>query len=649
MAASDRQRKRQGGGMLSRLGRDYAYVLPGFFLSLGAFIVLVPLFTVGAGTLPIWVGAVILPFTLMIAGAFADLSRARLRAWGARFEPVQYRPRQPGLIGIIKTMADPRRWLDLLFETLIAFPLRVINFVLAVAWSALVLGGLSYGLWGHFVPGDDEGIVLVLNGVFNGALDEAVADSHLVAVVVNLVIGLIALVTLPFVMRGLAALDAVVTRAALLGVDGPPVSIRPTAETGASASSVRSSERTAERSSSMSPEGWAWIGAGVIAIGSLAIGWPVLSAGYGIHSALGLAASGIQAVAVLLAVRWPLAATITGAAAVTGTALLTAGTLGFPWPWPVMTMIIHFGMLLIITLRHRWPWALAAWGVGVLAASVAFLALLTGLHGAGTWPGAMSNMIVAAAIGLGVGVLGIIAKQLAVSRGQLASERQASSEQLAKRQELEERNRIAQELHDVVAHSMSVIGVQATTAKYRLEGLDERVTDEFDSIADSSRRALTEMRGLLALLRTGEDAPLAPQPDLAQIVTLIAATRRSGATIEFRLAGEEADAESVGRVAEQVPSATGLTAYRIVQEALSNALRHSPGADVEVRLQLDDDELGVEVANGAPADALAGQDSRGSGLGLAGIRSRVEALGGTVTAGKSPDGGYQLTARLPLG
>lgn len=138
---------RTGGGALAalrritdRLGRDTAYVLPGFFVSLFAFVVLIPLFALSVGTLVIWVGALLLPLALLLSRAFAQVSRARLRMWGVPLSTPAYRQAQPGMMGWVRTMTDPRSWLDFVFETLIAFPLRTFTFVVGVSWWAGALG-----------------------------------------------------------------------------------------------------------------------------------------------------------------------------------------------------------------------------------------------------------------------------------------------------------------------------------------------------------------------------------------------------------------------------------------------------------------------------------------------------------------------------
>src|SRR5699024_11073910 len=195
------------------------------------------------------------------------------------------------------------------------------------------------------------------------------------------------------------------------------------------------------------------------------------------------------------------------------------------------------------------------------------------------------------------------------------------------------------------AHRMRVISVQATTAAYRLPDVGDDAGRECSSIADSSRRALTEMRGLLTILRGATDAPLVPQPTLTDVPALLDSTRQSGATITA-----PADLTPVlETAASRTSTATGLTAYRILQEALSNAVRHAPGAAIAVSVALTDTDLALDVDNGPPPDApssaphaSASRSPRphtpdphppapGAGLGLAGIRERAAALGGTIS------------------
>lgn len=204
--------------VLVRLGQDYAYVLPGFFISLIGFILLVPLFAAALGTAVIWLGVWLLPLVLVIATGFAELSRARARIWGARVPAPAYKVAGRGFNGPLRLIGDPRRWLDLLFETLIAFPMRTITFCLAVTWTSVAAGGLTYVLWGHYLPHGENEMPLVgnmLRALSDGTIPNAVADSYAVESAAYFVIGLLFTLTLPVVMRGLALLDATATTAAL--------------------------------------------------------------------------------------------------------------------------------------------------------------------------------------------------------------------------------------------------------------------------------------------------------------------------------------------------------------------------------------------------------------------------------------------------
>jgi signal transduction histidine kinase len=626
---------------LARLTGDYAYVMPGFFISLFAFVVLVPLTALAISTLIIWVGVVLLPLTLVIASGFAELSRARLRHWGVSLPPARYAPVTRGLTGFIKRIAEPRRWLDLAFETVVALPLRTFTFVVATTWTAGALGGITHVFWGVFLPQDDLPLPgMILEAITDGAAPDAVSRSYLLDTGFSFVCGVILLLTLPLVMRGLARLDAAATAAALGGLLAPASEVAPASP--ASPAAIPSPPADTDRTQDgpgrlVSGSGWAWITAIFVAIVSIAVGWPVLSVLYGTPVVAAMCLALAFAAALLVAVRWPRTGVALQTAAAVATAAVTAASPGLswlPWPWPVMTLILQVILVLIVALRHPWPLAITAWAVppaGVLLATIAI----------GITPGARVSLIVSASVTAGLLAIGIAIRQLVSSRGALQEERRASAELSAQRTELQERNRIAQELHDVVAHSMSVISIQATTARYRLPGMDSETEQEFQSIAASSRQALTEMRGLLAVLRSPDrEAELAPQPALTDIPALVDATLRSGARISFR---SNADA-----AAASVPAATGLTAYRIVQEALSNAVRHAPGAEIDVAVTLTEDRLEVEVVNG-PADGPDGYETApGAGLGLTGARDRAAALGGAVDAGPHGSGGFRVHAVLPL-
>lgn len=201
---------------------------------------------------------------------------------------------------------------------------------------------------------------------------------------------------------------------------------------------------------------------------------------------------------------------------------------------------------------------------------------------------------------------------------------------------LAERTRIARELHDVVAHHMSMIAVRAETAQYRLGDVAGPVRDEFGEISAAAREGLVEMRRLLGVLRAENQETLtAPQPGLADLADLVETARTAGATITLSPLGDP----------DGLPPAVQLTAYRIVQEALSNAGRHAPGAPVSVVLTRVHNGLDVSVRNGPTARPTT---DLAPGHGLRGMRERAAMLDGELTVGPDSDGGFEVHAVLPV-
>ena len=198
-----------------------------------------------------------------------------------------------------------------------------------------------------------------------------------------------------------------------------------------------------------------------------------------------------------------------------------------------------------------------------------------------------------------------------------------------------ERARIARELHDVVAHRISSIAVQAETARLTTSGLSPEGARQLVAIGDSARDALAEMRRLLGVLRkdVDETTDRQPQPGIAQLRQLIAEARDlTGATTRLIVSGRMAPLEP----------GVELTAYRIVQESLTNSRRHAPGAPVDIELDYGDETLRVQIRDVGP-----GSNDTASGLGLLGMRERVAAMGGHLTVGSGPSGGFVVTATLP--
>ncbi|MFJ4702429.1 sensor histidine kinase [Streptomyces sp. NPDC088768] len=208
-----------------------------------------------------------------------------------------------------------------------------------------------------------------------------------------------------------------------------------------------------------------------------------------------------------------------------------------------------------------------------------------------------------------------------------------------------ERARIARELHDVVAHNVSVMVVQADGAAYVLDGSPEQARTALETISATGRQALAEMRRLLGVLRTGEPreaGEYVPQPDVDQMNELIEQVRGAGLPVDFRIEG----------AVRQLPRGVELTAYRIVQEALTNTRKHGgPDAGASVRLVYFDDGLGLLIEDdgrGAPTALATDRGADGAGHGLIGMRERVGMVGGTLDAGPRPGGGFRISVLLPL-
>ncbi|MFK8911937.1 sensor histidine kinase [Streptomyces sp. YS-3] len=208
-----------------------------------------------------------------------------------------------------------------------------------------------------------------------------------------------------------------------------------------------------------------------------------------------------------------------------------------------------------------------------------------------------------------------------------------------------ERARIARELHDVVAHNVSVMVVQADGAAYVMDSAPDQAKIALETISMTGRQALAEMRRLLGVLRTGEHreaGEYVPQPDVEQIEELVEQVRTAGLTVDFKIEGTP----------RPLPSGVELTAYRIVQEALTNTRKHGgPEAGASVRLVYFDDGLGLLVEDdgrGAVHEVYEDGGADGQGHGLIGMRERVGMVGGTLDAGPRPGGGFRISALLPL-
>jgi signal transduction histidine kinase len=200
----------------------------------------------------------------------------------------------------------------------------------------------------------------------------------------------------------------------------------------------------------------------------------------------------------------------------------------------------------------------------------------------------------------------------------------------------EERARIARELHDIVAHAVSVMVLQVGAVRHKLPPELEEDAEALRGVEGAGRAALAEMRRLLGAMRSdGDDLELAPQPGLDGLQSLVAEVERAGLPVGLHVEGEWV----------QLPRAIDLSAYRIVQEGLTNALKHAHASRADVTVRYEADQVRLEVRD----DGDGGPKGNGSGYGLVGVRERVKIYGGEMTAGPADGGGFVLSARLPLG
>jgi len=331
-----------------------------------------------------------------------------------------------------------------------------------------------------------------------------------------------------------------------------------------------------------------------------------------------------------LAARYPMAAWRIGWLGLLLTPLLAVGWWG-GWPWGAPQVLALLGAFCLAAVRQRRPALWSMWVLTLIPWLGWLIVRIPDLNG----PASATLVFLAAAI-----AVDSVGSRQRTQRALVVQTERTEAEQ-ARLAVLEERTRIARELHDVVAHHMSLIAVRAETAPYRLGELPSPALAEFGALSEVAREAMVEMRRLLGVLRQERLTPeLEPQPALADVPALVEAARRAGVTVSM----------SAPASPGKVPAGVGVCAYRIVQESLSNAGQHAPGAVVTVSLDHDADEIQLKVANGPGSAALsAPAPLSGAGHGLTGMRERVALLGGSLSAGPTPGGGFLVSAILPIG
>ncbi|MBC9714547.1 two-component sensor histidine kinase [Streptomyces sp. TRM66268-LWL] len=304
------------------------------------------------------------------------------------------------------------------------------------------------------------------------------------------------------------------------------------------------------------------------------------------------------------------------------------------FPWTAAGFLGHLVVMTQVALRSRPRVAAEMWLI-----TAAFGAMVVGYEGNGD--DALVAMVILSAFALAAAVsLGgwnSARQEVAVKEAEVAAKEEDTLAERSKRTRLEERTNIARELHDVVAHHMSVVAIQAEAAPYRVENPPPELEQAFATIRENAVAALTELRRVLGVVRAEDyEAPDAPQPTLADLEGLLANVREAGLRVGRTITGS----------VRELPPGVELSAYRIVQEALSNTLRHAPGASAKVEVSYVLGGLGIRVVNG-PATGLI-KASPGAGHGITGMRERVAMLSGAMTAGETADGGYEVSVFLPV-
>lgn len=364
---------------------------------------------------------------------------------------------------------------------------------------------------------------------------------------------------------------------------------------------------------------------------------PLTVAVYHVNLVLAFLVATVQCGSLGLAVVRPRLGAALHLAAIVALVLLTRGSPEGTWPLPVAGLLSLGGLVLLLGLRERWPLAVGVWWASVVVVIVLVAASPARYAVPDVWG---TNLTIYTSGSAAVLITSIALGQRRRIRADLLAARRDVELEQSRRHLVEERARISRDLHDVVAHSMSLVHIQALSAPYRLTQAPRAEVDaEFNDIARLAASALAEMRQLLGVLRPDQsEAALAPQPQLGAIADLATSTTRAGTTVEVDI---DPRAHGAGAVVQ-------VTAYRIVQEALSNVVRHAPGAATTVTIRHEQEALQVQVHNHARPGALPpGRAPDHGGHGLQGMAERARLVGGTVSATPLDGHGFLVEATLP--
>ncbi|HWL50657.1 MAG TPA: sensor histidine kinase [Acidimicrobiia bacterium] len=333
--------------------------------------------------------------------------------------------------------------------------------------------------------------------------------------------------------------------------------------------------------------------------------------------------------------------------------IVNGGSLAFRRLWPLAVLAVMLITSVMYTLLLDLPVYMLGPGIlvavytvasaterrkSLLALLVVELAMIVLILVGPSFPGYGSMALFALVIGA-AWFLGDVVRRwrtAAMQHEQRAAELAAAREELALRAVSEERLRIARELHDVVAHSMTVVALQAGSGRLAGRQDPEAAQRALETIEKSSREALADMRRLVGVLREGDDSLTQPAPGLDDIDRLVEEIARAGVTVGVSSSGP----------LDRVPPGMALAAYRVAQEALTNVVRHAGVDKAELTLEASDGALVLVVGNGPPTRPV--EPIEGGGHGISGMEERASLYGGSLNAGSTDDGGYRVEARFPF-
>jgi signal transduction histidine kinase len=351
----------------------------------------------------------------------------------------------------------------------------------------------------------------------------------------------------------------------------------------------------------------------------------------GAKLALGLVLAGLFGLGMALRRRVPLAAIALATGGVAAGGLLGSQVTDNVTSPLFVAMFVNYTAGTVLEGRRL----AAGFGVGAILVAVS---VLTDPENPGPIDLVFSNIFAVA----GPMLCGVLLRNRARLNQALRDKAQRAEQDRAEEAEaaaLEERTRIASELHDVVAHALSAMTVQATAARRLADRDPGKAAAAFSAVEGTGREALTELRRLLGVLRKeDEELALAPQPSLAHVRSLIQRAGAAGLYVELRIEGEPV----------LLPAGVDLTAYRLVQEGLTNSIKHAAASRADVRVRYDGDHVEIEICDDGRGADGADAAANGGGHGLVGMRERVSIYGGELEAGPRAEGGFRLRARLPV-